>query len=660
MIRYFNRINFLPPNTTVLITLISKTQILKILFFSITLLFSVCIQAGHSNIHLHSKKSRTYFLDSSEGKDSNSGLSIKKPWKSLDRANQVSYQPGDKILFKRGGSWNGIFEPKGSGAEGNAIVVTAYGVGEKPVLDAQGAVSEGQIFSSTIRLFNQEYWEFRDIHVKNYAPQEGNNPTYKNGILVEGRDVGTLHGFAFINVLVSDVNGMLSDKGRLKGRENGGLKMLISRSADSSEWVPSNFDGALVDSCYFLNNSRSGFFTVSDWKMRDLNSRFGEKTVDGMINDWYPSHNIVVRNTRFEEIGGNGLVIRVTESPLVEHNLFIRCSALTTGNASYPYNCNNALWQFNEACYTIYEDGTPDASGFDSDYYCKNTIIQYNYSHDNEWGSLLITNNGSLSRTFNDGTIVRYNVFQDDDHHSIRVSGPATNTYIFNNILYIGDQLKNIDIIWHKSWGGWANGTHCFNNIIYNLGSGSNYTLGASVNNIFSSNICYGNPVFDEPRYSDKITSDPLLVNPGQGEMGFQSLDGYKVQKGSPAIDAGIDIIQNNTMDFFGNDVPSENAVDIGVHEFQKKTGMPGSDNAQEDVRLSLISSANLAILDINDEYIGEISMFFIDISGNIIKEESFSKNGTSISRVLNVKGLTRGNTSIKISCPAFEWTLNL
>ncbi len=596
----------------------------------------------------------TYYIDAVDGNDTLTGLSPEKAWQSIQRANQVTYKPGDRVLFKRNCSWEGIFESRGNGEMDNPIVVAAYGTGDKPVLDAGGAISDGQEYSATIRLFNQEYWEFRDLHIRNYAPLETGGPNHKYGILVEGRDTGALHGFKFLNLDVTDVNGSLDS------RENGGICMLISRSDNSAERVPSNFDGVLVDSCYFYKNSRSGFFTVSDWKTRDLTSSFGEKTVDNKTNEWYPSENIVVRNSRFEEIGGNGLVIRVAESPLVECNLFIRCSQSTTGNASYPYNCNNALWQFNEACFTAYESGDPDASGFDSDYFCKNTIIQYNYSHDNEWGSLLVCNNGNLSRAFNDGTIVRYNVFQNDDHHSIRISGPTTNTYIYNNVLYIGDELSNIDIIWNKSWGGYSDKTYYFNNIIYNMGSSSNYEFGGSINNVFSNNLFYGNPAFGEPEDLSKITSDPLLMNPGQGEMGFQSLMGYMLQTGSPAIDAGKELLQGDTKDFFGNPVPFGNGIDIGVHENQQATAVSPKDKEQLEISISPNPASAFTILDISAEYTGEVSMSFIDSSGIILRKESFPKNGTSISRVVNLEGLHSGNYFLNVSCPAFNQTLTL
>lgn len=630
---------------------------MKRFFLSLSILLSV-LQAGHCK--LYSEESNTYFLDSAGGNDSLSGLSPAEAWKSLERANQITYQPGDSILLKRGSSWTGIFEPKGSGTKELPIVISVYGAGERPVIDAGGAVSDGQEFSATLRLFNQEHWVIRDIHVRNYAPGEGSSPKYKNGILVEGRDVGTLHGFSFINVKVSDVNGTLDNDGSLKARENGGLKMLISWSDDKAKRVPSNFDGILVDSCVFMNTSRSGFFTVSAWKTRDLYSNFGEQTMDGKTNEWYPSHNLVVRNSSFLSIGGNGLVTRVAESPLVEHNYFFKCGIHSTGNASYPYSCNNALWQFNEACYTDYSSGDADASGFDSDYFCKNTIIQYNYSHDNEWGSILICSNGTMPRAFNDGTIVRYNIFQNDGHHSIRVSGSTSNTYVYNNVIYLEKELSNVDIIWHKKWGTYADKTNYFNNIIFNEASNSSYDFGSSTHNVFSNNLFYGNKASNEPADPNKITSDPLFVDPGKGEYGFGSLGGYMLQWNSPAIDAGKNMVQGELKDFFGNPVPARNAVDIGVHESQIPLALRNMDEQSMQISLGPNPATSLTIIDIRGDYTGEISFSCLDISGKVIKNETFSKNGILLSRVINLESYPVGIYFLRIQYPGSAQTLKL
>ena len=165
------------------------------------------------------------------------GQSPNEAWKTLAKVGQVMFKSGDSILFKCGEVWQGNPEPKGSFSCDKSIVVASNGSGEKPVLNAAGAISSGQKNSSAIRLYNQEYWTFGDIHVKN----SGSATTFIIGILAEGQDIGTLHGlillaaklrgtdepkaksstklmrspgFKFINLDVTDVNGDLGDRER--------------------------------------------------------------------------------------------------------------------------------------------------------------------------------------------------------------------------------------------------------------------------------------------------------------------------------------------------------------------------------------------------------------------------------------------------------------
>jgi hypothetical protein len=70
---------------------------------------------------------KTYYVDSTGGDDSNDGMSEAFPWKSLDKVNETTFGPGDKILFKSGEKWDGRLWPKGSGEEGNPIVIDKYG-----------------------------------------------------------------------------------------------------------------------------------------------------------------------------------------------------------------------------------------------------------------------------------------------------------------------------------------------------------------------------------------------------------------------------------------------------------------------------------------------------------------------------------------------------
>lgn len=77
----------------------------------------------------------TYYV-SHNGNDSNSGTSQSSPWRSIARVTQIIYslEPGDHILFERGGVYPGRLDIPKSGTSSNPIVVGAYGSGEKPII----------------------------------------------------------------------------------------------------------------------------------------------------------------------------------------------------------------------------------------------------------------------------------------------------------------------------------------------------------------------------------------------------------------------------------------------------------------------------------------------------------------------------------------------
>ncbi|MGH8879364.1 MAG: hypothetical protein ACRD0P_18805, partial [Stackebrandtia sp.] len=77
----------------------------------------------------------TYYVDAG-GADSNAGAAAKSAWKTLDKVNEFDFQPGDTVLFKRGGTWNGTLKLSDDGAEGDPVTVGAYGKGEAPVFTA--------------------------------------------------------------------------------------------------------------------------------------------------------------------------------------------------------------------------------------------------------------------------------------------------------------------------------------------------------------------------------------------------------------------------------------------------------------------------------------------------------------------------------------------
>jgi hypothetical protein len=71
----------------------------------------------------------TYYLDATGGDDGNSGTSPSTPWRSLQKANATTFQPGDALLLRAGAVWNGQLWPKGSGTSAARIRIDRYGDG---------------------------------------------------------------------------------------------------------------------------------------------------------------------------------------------------------------------------------------------------------------------------------------------------------------------------------------------------------------------------------------------------------------------------------------------------------------------------------------------------------------------------------------------------
>ena len=487
---------------------------------------------------------RTYYVDSVSGNDEHIGTSASAAWKSLLKVNNTTFHPGDRILFKSGDTWTGQLWPKGSGSAQHSISVDRYGGDALPVINGAGLAEDA------VLLKNQEYWEIRNLEITN----TGSERSIRRAVHVVAENVGDLHHIYLANLTIHDVNGSFKEK------VNGGIH--YSSIGDSK---PSRFIDLRIENNHIWHVDRSGIFGWSTHWTR---------------SQWYPSLGVVIRNNVLDDIGGDGIVNVATDGAIVEHNVVSNASQRSQdwNVGIWPWSADNTIIQYNEVYGTR---GQHDAEGFDSDWNSRNTIIQYNYSHDNEGGFLLICNEGSQSpndSAGNVGTIVRYNISQNDHHRGIKLSGPVKNTLIYNNTIYVG-KGENSDVVLHTDWTGWAADTFFYNNIFYVEGTarfgygatgnddGSYVSApgpGKSTNNVYDYNVYYGvQPEND----AHTLTADPLLLNPGHGKIGLQSLSGYALRIHSPAVDSGKIIEDNGGKDFFSTSVPQCSGVDRGASE---------------------------------------------------------------------------------------------
>ena len=87
--------------------------------------------------------SATDYFVKNGGNDQYDGTSDATAWATVERVNSAftSLKPGDRILFKRGGTFYGSIKVKSSVASGSPITIGAYGTGDNPVITGFTVIS---------------------------------------------------------------------------------------------------------------------------------------------------------------------------------------------------------------------------------------------------------------------------------------------------------------------------------------------------------------------------------------------------------------------------------------------------------------------------------------------------------------------------------------
>jgi len=506
------------------------TYIEKCTVFSLFLVLPFFSCGKNDITSTNSDDHHIFYIDSENGSDDNNGWSPESAWKSLDKINQLELRAGNQVLLKSGAIYSGRLKPQGSGTADKPIIIDMYGEGSKPRINARGEYPEALL------LQNVEYYEVSNLEITNFEPIK---EAGRKGIHITLNNFGIAHHIHLKNLHVHDVNGS-----NVKA-DGGGYGIHWSCIGGNAR-----FDDLLIENCHLERTDRNG---ITGWS---------EYCYPG--GNWNPSTNVVIRNNLLEDIGGDGIVPIGTDGCLVEYNIIDggRMRAQDYAAGIWPWGCTNTVIQYNEVSGM---KGTRDGQGFDCDYECSGTIIQYNYSHDNDGGFLLVAGIGS-SQFGCRNSIVRYNISQNDGSNSriIHIGGGSIrNTKIYNNTIY--SNLNNTLILF-GDWQGWADSTQFYNNIFYIEGE-VNYEWGDATNTMFENNVFFGNHV-NPPNDLNSVFDNPLLENPGNGAEGLSSLDGYKLRAGSPCINSGMVIPDNGGKDFFGNSVPEQEHPARGAHQF--------------------------------------------------------------------------------------------
>ncbi|MEO9514080.1 MAG: hypothetical protein ABJX94_00125 [Flavobacteriaceae bacterium] len=459
----------------------------------------------------------------------------------FDTYKKSDFAPGTHILFASGKSFNGQFAPTGSGTKEDPIKITAYDskskeifwddIDNKPIINGHGKVN------SSFYLFNGQHWEINNLELTNTNGTDEDQGSLR-GIYIEAKDSGVMNDVIIQNCYIHDVNG------KVAGKKRGGIHVHVT--GDS---IQTKFHNLRIENNTIKNVGGVGIGNTSSW---------------GKIHskDYFPWTNFVIRGNRVEHTGRNGIIARVGLNQIVEHNILAYNSRYSTGHSVFNFNTVGCIMQYNEAYGNTGEPGDIDHGGFDADYNARGTIIQYNYSHDNNWFC-------GIMRKYNREVTIRYNISLNERLGSYMYGFPwednARGVYIYNNTHYYKAGL-NASIIASPGRVRTPSYTHFYNNIFYFEDAG---TWGVEPDETceFSNNLFYN----VEPKGNNAITENPLFVNPGIVETDIDMtnpnrLEGYRLQDNSPCIDSGLMISNNGGKDFWGNPLGTH-SINIGAFE---------------------------------------------------------------------------------------------
>jgi hypothetical protein len=392
-------------------------MIQKILF-SVALFFSMRATSQNTS----------YYIDNLNGNDNNDGRSINTAWRSLAKLNALIFKPGDHINLKRGQAFRGFLNLHGSGEKGNAIKLTSFGTGKRPVIDGGSTVA-------VIQVLDEKYWEIENIETTggNYA-----------GIFIGcTKDSLVLGHFRITDCYVHDIG----DTSKLSwdySKSTGGI-IVTSGTFDSTShpvFYNSVFNDVVINNCTVRYNYR--------WTCLSISS--------GKINGQRGNANHI-KNCITEYSSADGIRMNGVRNSFIEYCVMYKNGAWPKpsgrnlgGLGAWFFDAENCTIQFCEAGFV--RGASTDAGAFDIDYWQKNSTVQYCYGHDCAGYGISIFGADPAFATEN--STARYNVFVNNGQDSAFTYEGDFFIYTWNGGLLNGVNVHDNISFWNPVTGNAA------------------------------------------------------------------------------------------------------------------------------------------------------------------------------------------------------------
>lgn len=522
----------------------------------------------------------TYYV-SPAGNDLAAGTSTTAPWKTLSKVSSVRFQAGDRILLQGGATFSGgiYFDSADLGSAAAPIQLSTYGTGNATIRQTANSPGLYAYNTSGISISKLDF-----VGRYNYT-----SPTNLTGLP---------DGIAFYNDRANNVklSYVKIDNVTVRGFNNG-IKIGGGNAA-------AGFKDVSVTNTKVYDNLRTGLFTHA------VAPNSNQNVYVARVQAWNNTGVPFAAGTTPAENTGSGIILGSVNVGKIERSVAWKNGIYGDGGAGiWTYDSMRVTIQYNES-YENKTAGKRDGDGFDLDQNTSYSVMQYNFSHDNDGGGFLLAT--KFNNTAHSNNVVRYNISQNDgrknSYGAIHMWGRIRNTEVYNNTVYLTAKsgARPIAIRIHNNGIPLndVSSVHFRNNILVTTGGAelvevtADQVNGASDlkfqgNTYFSSGaafrILYGGTTYTtitgfRNRGQEKVgtsnvgySGDPMLAAPGTGgpiwntdQLG--SITAYKLKSTSPLINKGLNLktlfaVDMGTRDFWGNALPKGSGYDVGAHE---------------------------------------------------------------------------------------------
>ena len=509
------------------------------------------------------------------GNDSRPGTSTADAWQTLARVNAARLATGDRVLLQGGATFAGqlVFDALDGGTESTPLIVRSFGAG-RARLQATA--------SSAIFVYNRAAIHIAALEIS------GSNAAGSSGIVIY-TDTPAAAPHAGVTIEDTDVGGFGQD----------GIQIGAWSGAPG-------FSAVRVLRSSVHDNGRTGLLTFADRPAVHRDVYVGY--VRAFDNRGIPGQSV---NT------GSGIVLGGVNGGTIERSVAYGNGSLSTAGEGpvgiWTYDSTRIVIQYNES-FANRTGGPADGGGFDLDQNVTDSVVQFNYSHDNDGAGFLLAH--AYATDAHRGNVVRFNISQHDGRRNgyggIEIWGRTLDAAIYHNTVVTSPAASGtpraIRITNSGISGVRSRGVRVLNNILVTTGSvplvwvSADQLTAAPV--VFAGNHYEARTAFLVAWGSTTYSSLTAFRNAGQeqvsglpaggsGDAGLgdaggapalnnadllDTLAAYRLRDAAPVRDRGVPLgafgLAPGARDFFGNALAGT-PPDPGAHEWTAFTAAP-------------------------------------------------------------------------------------